>query len=73
MCLGCFGETITLAATDPSRAPSGVAIKLAEAEHIGDLARGIGLKPIALQAESETTAAPDAATTPSEQKSASLK
>jgi acetylornithine/succinyldiaminopimelate/putrescine aminotransferase/predicted amino acid dehydrogenase len=43
--LGCFAETMTLAATDPAAAPVGVSITLAEAERIGALARSVGLLP----------------------------
>lgn len=43
--LGCFAETITLAATDPTAAPSGPAIALDQACRIGALARMVGIEP----------------------------
>ena len=43
--LGCFAETITLAATDPQVAPTGPFIGLNEAYHIGMLAQSAGLHP----------------------------
>ena len=43
--LGCFGETLTLAATDPGAAPAGALIRLDEAMRVGELARSIGFAP----------------------------
>jgi acetylornithine/succinyldiaminopimelate/putrescine aminotransferase/predicted amino acid dehydrogenase len=45
MMLGCFAETITLAATNPAAAPIGPATSLFEAESIGQLALSVGLEP----------------------------
>lgn len=50
MMLGCFAETITLAATQPEAAPSGPSISLDQAERIGALALSIGLEPVVTSA-----------------------
>ncbi len=46
--LGCFAETLTLAATDSTAAPAGAVIKLAEALRVGELAASIDLSPTVL-------------------------
>lgn len=50
MMLGCFAETITLAATDPDAAPSGPSISLDQAQRIGALALSVGLEPVVTSA-----------------------
>ena len=45
MSLGCFAETMTLAATDPLAAPRSASIKLSEAQRVGELALSVGFEP----------------------------
>ena len=50
MSLGCFAETMTLAATDPGAAPRSASIKLREAQRVGELAMSVGFTPGVVEA-----------------------